>query len=234
MSNAQIVYVSERGFPLICQKPGETPIVTVENYCKWYRLYLLMPNGEVKPVTPELVESVNAFENAWMIDHTFHPDLLRAVARKIGGYVDTVSLEAAAGRWVMENHGQFDYMDDLEDVCLPEHRLPSSLESEGLEVVLTPPSVDAAAVVANLQRTSRKIQRSGLYGKFGSKSTLIKAPEDLSQTDIQILVVIMMSGERDQVIAEGRKAKLWGGEDTPENQEAFWQSVLQARQLLGI
>ncbi|GAE47119.1 hypothetical protein [Mesobacillus boroniphilus] len=59
----QIKYYSERGFPLTTQfvydwNDESNGMLTVENYNKWYRVYRITREGEVKPVgREELVES---------------------------------------------------------------------------------------------------------------------------------------------------------------------------------
>ena len=42
------MYLSERGHTLVYwSPPSEVPVLTVENYVKWYGLYLVHPDGRV-------------------------------------------------------------------------------------------------------------------------------------------------------------------------------------------
>lgn len=97
------MYKSERGFPLLCQQAIGVPVVTLENYEKWYHIYVIQPNGIVEIVDPGLVVEL-ASKETLLIDHEFHPKLLLLIAQKIGGSVHPVSLEVAAGRWIMSDH----------------------------------------------------------------------------------------------------------------------------------
>lgn len=97
-----IVYRSPgRGKPLICQTPNTIPVLTMENCEKWYSLYLLHPDGAITEVDRDLVLDCVERGEMW-VDHIYHPNLLKRVAKRLDGCVDVVSLEVAAGRWVME------------------------------------------------------------------------------------------------------------------------------------
>lgn len=98
-------YVSYRDIPLLCQDPDEhgRPTVTMENYCKWYGVFILHADGSVTQVPIEdIVEILDKAEGILMIDHCYHPQLLHEIAKKIGGVADSLSLEVTAGRWVIE------------------------------------------------------------------------------------------------------------------------------------
>lgn len=99
------VYLSERGIPLLCQSPSSfgKPIVTLENYCKWYGLVILYPDGRVKHVDPEIIsECCDKVDFILTADHNFHPRLINEVAKLIGGEADWRAIEMAGGRWVSE------------------------------------------------------------------------------------------------------------------------------------
>lgn len=107
-------YFSDRNIPLVYVGPLlDTPIITVENYCKWYSLFAVMPDGKVRKITPEEIEeATDDFSNAWHIDHNFHPLLLNKLAEMFKGEVCSQSLEMVAGRWVMEQMGDpFKFID---------------------------------------------------------------------------------------------------------------------------
>ena len=99
------VYRSERGMPSLCQSPSEfgKPIVTLENYCKWYGVYILHPDGRVEGVDPGLLnELAEKVGHCLMGDHNYHPRLLNELAKHISGQADHRAVEVAAGRWWYE------------------------------------------------------------------------------------------------------------------------------------
>lgn len=93
-------YYSWRGIPLIYVGKDVTPVVTMENYCKWYGIQVVI-DGRVENVHPNILDELCG-DDHFIGDHNYHPELLRRVAKHYGGYVDGISLEAAAGRWAME------------------------------------------------------------------------------------------------------------------------------------
>ena len=89
---------SDRGKPLVCQdtcgRPYcKTPILTVENYIKWYCLYLIRPSGEVEAVD---------FPDDGYCDHVPYPAAVERMAAKNGWVVDEQSLEMMIGRYMLE------------------------------------------------------------------------------------------------------------------------------------
>jgi hypothetical protein len=98
------LHYSDRDIPLVYTGPLlDCPIITVENYCKWYSPYVIMPDGVIRKITSEEIsQATDDFSNAWHIDHCFHPRLLSKLAEMLKGEVCEQSLEMAAGRWVME------------------------------------------------------------------------------------------------------------------------------------
>lgn len=99
------VYLSWRGIPLLCQSPSTfgKPIVTLENYCKWYGLEILHPDGRVESVDPGILdECCDRVEGVLMGDHNYHPRLINEVAKHIGGIACHRAVEMAGGRWVAE------------------------------------------------------------------------------------------------------------------------------------
>jgi hypothetical protein len=96
--------VSERGFELVEQGVYDTPVITVENYQKWYNLYVIQPTGEVEILDPGLItEVIGEINEILVIDHTFHPKLLLLLAKKLGAEVPSTTMEMVAGRWVLDN-----------------------------------------------------------------------------------------------------------------------------------
>lgn len=65
------------------------------------------PEGYVLPleqVEGSGIESEVGYNNGWIIDHAIHPNLLLVVGKQLNLIVDAVTLEVAAGRWVLEGH----------------------------------------------------------------------------------------------------------------------------------
>jgi hypothetical protein len=99
------VYVSQRGIPLLCQSPSTfgKPIVTMENYCKWYGVQVLHPDGRVEGADhDDLSRIADRLGHCLMGDHNYHPRLLNEYAKQIGGTADWRAIEMAGGRWVSE------------------------------------------------------------------------------------------------------------------------------------
>lgn len=98
-------YLSERGMPLLYVGAlVEKAVITLENYTKWYRVYMVLPDGQVHAVSTTAIEEANEkipFQG-WA-DHLFHPQLLIQLARDFDAEIDERALECAAGRWMREN-----------------------------------------------------------------------------------------------------------------------------------
>lgn len=95
-------YLSNRGIPLLyVGKPCDIPIVTLENYTKWYEVYLVMPDGSVQ-VAEGTLALLDKFEDAHWVDHHYHPRFLYRLAQVLNGTVDERAVEVAAGRWMIE------------------------------------------------------------------------------------------------------------------------------------
>ena len=79
------------------------PILTVENYPKWYGLYLVCPNGSVEEidfgVLCPLAEEKGA--NPY-VDHVPNAQLIPELAESRGWILDPCSYEMMVGRWEAE------------------------------------------------------------------------------------------------------------------------------------
>jgi hypothetical protein len=97
-------YVSLRGHPLLYVGPPlPTPIVTLENYCKWYEIHIVNPDGAVEKVPVQLIQQIcDEQKKPLWIDHNFHPQLLILIAAHLKAEYDEMAVEVAAGRWVLE------------------------------------------------------------------------------------------------------------------------------------
>jgi hypothetical protein len=91
------LWFSDRGIPLVYQGPpprqGDSLILTVENYCKWYSLYAVQEHGEVVAIHSEKIE--------WG-DHIPNPESVIKFALVNEYDIDTRSLEMMIGRWHRE------------------------------------------------------------------------------------------------------------------------------------
>lgn len=95
---------SPRGIPLICQdNSSDKVIITLENYLKWYDIYVVYPDNSIITVPGNVIDDICAKSSITLIsDHCFRPYLLELVAEYYQGEVDSVSLEVAAGRWMFD------------------------------------------------------------------------------------------------------------------------------------
>jgi hypothetical protein len=86
-------------------EPWTKPIVTIENYCKWYDLYLVHPDGRVEAVPfPE-----ERIEGAPYLDHAPNPSHVLHWAERMGYHLHEESEEMMIGRWEIEYHDRERY-----------------------------------------------------------------------------------------------------------------------------
>lgn len=114
-SNTPRNYYSPRGHQLLyVGDPVSVPVITLENYTKWYEIYVISPEGRVEKVDSDLVLAVlGEYHDAQICDHVFHPRLLYRIAQELGGEVEERAAEVAAGRWMLEarNTDEFHFSD---------------------------------------------------------------------------------------------------------------------------
>lgn len=114
-STACRLYMSDRDIPLIyVDSPLDVPIITLENYIKWYSVFVILPSGEVQKVPVQKIEEANE-SGSWVADHCFHPKLLYRLAKMYGGSVDSQAVEIAIGRWIEEINGHSDFGPEKSD-----------------------------------------------------------------------------------------------------------------------
>ena len=91
----------DHGYPLVFQgNPRAFPTVTVENYPKWYTLYLVMPDGEVKHlVYTELLLPKKFRDQITFFDNVPNPWAVAYTAIYRNFLVDPVSFDAIIERW---------------------------------------------------------------------------------------------------------------------------------------
>ena len=99
MSN-YTTYFSDRGIPLVFNRVLDstgTPVLTVENYLKWYTLYLINPDASVVSI---------CFPDNGYCDHVPYPSAVEILAEENGWYLCEESMAMIVGRYYMEfkNH----------------------------------------------------------------------------------------------------------------------------------
>lgn len=105
----QFKYYSERGFPLITQSFLDSSnkskgMLTVENYDKWYQLYRITREGEVKPIDyRDMIESRTGL--TW-VDHAVSPEAFHLTAQKLDLEYDDRTFAMVCERFVT------DYLED--------------------------------------------------------------------------------------------------------------------------
>jgi hypothetical protein len=102
----EVVYqfhLSERDIPLVWivpPLPGEV-VLTVENYCKWYSLYLIHEDGRVEKIPFPDQGWAQSGESAYA-DHVPNPTVVQRFAERKGYLLDTQAFEMIIGRWELE------------------------------------------------------------------------------------------------------------------------------------
>lgn len=99
-----VARTSRRNLPLVYQGPLPTiTTLTVENYCKWYELQAVHPDGRVEPVSYGALEGFrDGNEMTPYVDHVPNPVLVERLCNAMGWELDEQSHEMMIGRWVME------------------------------------------------------------------------------------------------------------------------------------
>lgn len=102
-----IVHTSDRGIPLVLLGTPTRNTLTVENYVKWYDLFIVNSSGVVSKVPREAYDKVQVVGNdlitVWS-DHAINPVAFQALAEYLGVEVDEVAEEVVIGRWVSEGN----------------------------------------------------------------------------------------------------------------------------------
>lgn len=101
-------YYSERNISLVYNGPPlERPVLTLENYCKWYGFYIVHTTGGVEQLSNDYGEyDANGQWVGWH-DHVPHPLLMDCLAEKHNLIVDEQAKEMAIGRYMMEVKGEY-------------------------------------------------------------------------------------------------------------------------------
>lgn len=99
-----MLYLSKRGISLVyCGATGDRPILTVENYPKWYGFCLVMPDGSVGEVDfGSLMALADEEGCSPYVDHVPNAALISGLAKRRGWVLDVCSYEMMVGRWESE------------------------------------------------------------------------------------------------------------------------------------
>ena len=96
---------SERGIKLVTQEP-KCLMLTVEDYMKWYNLYIINEKGEVTVVDSENKKVYEILSDNWF-DHCITPIGFIAIAKELGAKVDKQSYKEVINRFI-ENYYEKD------------------------------------------------------------------------------------------------------------------------------
>lgn len=99
MSASSVLFLSERDLPLMLTHLPKVPTLTVEQYLKWYKLYLVQPDGQVLPVEYDALD-VAGLEG--YVDHVPNPQNVIQLAQRMNWEIDDLALELIIGRWHWE------------------------------------------------------------------------------------------------------------------------------------
>lgn len=111
-------FYSDRGIPLVYHsivgKTRDYTVLTIENYLKWYSLYLVKPDNTVEPCSWENLDRlVEPGESPWC-DHVPNPVAVANLAMAREWYLCDESLEMIIGRWEREVRKNYEgtYIDE--------------------------------------------------------------------------------------------------------------------------
>jgi hypothetical protein len=103
------ITLSDRNIPLVYQfnKSISEPVLTVENYPKWYNLYLVNPDRSVIKVEFDALQDFTPKNESSYEDHVPNPHAVTKYAVKLGYDLDEQSYEMMVGRWIIECKGLY-------------------------------------------------------------------------------------------------------------------------------
>lgn len=103
------IYTTVNSKTLLCTGclPVDKPLLTVELYTKWYRMYLIHPNGTSEEHIPSDYE-------VRFKDDTFNPTDIQKYAYTHNYHIDPLALEMLIGRWEQETLENY-FVEEPED-----------------------------------------------------------------------------------------------------------------------
>jgi len=93
---------SKRDIPLITQEVEDKPMLTVENYLKWYDLYVISTDGVVTPVRQLENDEVEQELYSGWLDHCIRPKSFHKIAEILGARYDYATWESVERRFQTE------------------------------------------------------------------------------------------------------------------------------------
>ena len=126
------IFRSERGIPLIAHDPGDTGVVTAEDYVKWYDLYYIDKKWNVHKLGdlyPDFYEEVR------IMDHSWNPRDVVDFCCKHELKLDRVSFSAILDMWAEYSYDCI--RDDIEPTDLPSKSRLSKVLVDGAGLRLT-------------------------------------------------------------------------------------------------
>lgn len=115
MSTENKLYFSPRDHLLVWtelanqQELRQMPVLTVENYCKWYELFVVNVDGSIKSID---FGQLDDGEGTPYCDHAPNPVKVMYLAKRLGLHLDEQAFEMIIGRWEMEYHGCYQGLDE--------------------------------------------------------------------------------------------------------------------------
>lgn len=109
-------YTSDRGLPLTMTTDARDlyrPILAVEDYCKWYCLYLIEPHGGDVSIHRVEFYELGGFvsperDGSAYVDHVPNPFAVMRFASANGFNICDAALERIVGRWELEVKHDYD------------------------------------------------------------------------------------------------------------------------------
>lgn len=96
-------YYSDRGIPLVYNNaPDKQPVLTVENYLKWYSLFLVNPDGSVEVLPYDRYRHLEGSDGLPFLwgDHVVYPPAYERICDELDLIFDGNSADIIAGRWI--------------------------------------------------------------------------------------------------------------------------------------
>ena len=116
LSKGYRLYRSCRGHVLLYHgDPQDKPVLCVEDYCKWYEIFAIMPVGNVVAIMPASYQMVDLkVGNCWS-DHCINPKACQGIADTLGAVWCDRSLEVITGRYQLKIIGENQFDDSVVD-----------------------------------------------------------------------------------------------------------------------
>lgn len=110
IADKERIYRSERGIKLMLRRRRIVkPTITVEDYLKWYSLYIVNESGRVIPLSfGDLPKPDLSGDGCSYTDHVPNPRSVVLYANRHKYDVDDRSFECIVGRWELEATRNYD------------------------------------------------------------------------------------------------------------------------------